>query len=102
MIPDELQFQPGRVEPDAGRAAGVTGAAEARHRPVRVASRSRRAATSPGPAAARAAARERRLHVAAGRAVRVGPGRARQVRPVPCAGGHEVCGVDGAVTGAPE
>ena len=69
-------------------------------RPIQVGSHYHFAETNPALSFDRAAARGKRLDIAAGTAVRFEPGQTREVTLVPYRGGRVVQGFRGAVMGA--
>ena len=69
-------------------------------RPVQVGSHYHFAETNPGLSFDRAAARGKRLDIAAGTAVRFEPGQTREVRLIPFSGKRVVYGFNQAVMGA--
>ena len=99
MIPGEILPAPGEITLNADRAAIVLSVANTGDRPVQVGSHYHFAETNPALAFDRAAARGRRLDIAAGTAVRFEPGQSREVRLIPYAGARRVWGFNGAVQG---
>ena len=92
MIPGEMFCAPGEIELNAGREVTVLEVSNTGDRPVQVGSHYHFAETNPALAFDRAAARGRRLDIAAGTAVRFEPGQTREVRLVPYAGDRRVFG----------
>ena len=80
MIPGEIQVADGDIELNAGREAITVMVANTGDRPVQVGSHYHFAETNPALDFDRAAARGRRLDIAAGTAVRFEPGQRREVR----------------------
>ncbi len=99
MIPGEIQVADGDIELNAGREAITVMVANTGDRPVQVGSHYHVAETNPALDFDRAAARGRRLDIAAGTAVRFEPGQRREVRLIPVAGSGEVYGFNGQVMG---
>ena len=99
MIPGEIQVADGDIELNAGREAITVMVANTGDRPVQVGSHYHFAETNPALDFDRAAARGRRLDIAAGTAVRFEPGQRREVRLIPVAGSGEVYGFNGQVMG---
>ena len=99
MIPGEVMVADGYLELNAGRAAIVLMVANTGDRPVQVGSHYHFAETNPALEFDRAAARGRRLDIAAGTAVRFEPGQRREVALIEIAGGREIYGFNGKVMG---
>ena len=99
MIPGEIQVAEGEIELNAGREAITLMVANTGDRPVQVGSHYHFAETNPALDFDRAAARGRRLDIAAGTAVRFEPGQRREVRLIPLSGAREVWGFNGRVMG---
>ncbi len=100
MIPGEIQVAEGDIELNAGREAVTLMVANTGDRPVQVGSHYHFAETNPALLFDRAAARGKRLDIAAGTSVRFEPGIARIVRLVPIGGARVVAGLRGEVAGA--
>lgn len=99
MIPGELFPAAGDITLNAGREAVTVMVANTGDRPVQVGSHYHFAEANPALEFDRAAARGRRLDVAAGSAMRFEPGQRREVRLVPFAGARRVVGFRGEVMG---
>ncbi len=99
MIPGEIQVADGDIELNAGRASVTLMVANTGDRPVQVGSHYHFAETNGALDFDRAAARGRRLDIAAGTAVRFEPGQRREVRLIPVSGAGEVYGFNGQVMG---
>jgi urease subunit beta len=100
MIPGEYEIAEGDIELNAGREAITLMVANTGDRPVQVGSHYHFAETNGALDFDRAAARGRRLDIAAGTAVRFEPGQRREVRLIPLGGAREVWGFNGQVMGA--
>jgi len=100
MIPGELLPAEGEIEINAGREVTELDVANTGDRPVQVGSHYHFAETNPELSFDRAAARGKRLDIAAGTAVRFEPGQARRVRLIPYAGARIVHGFRGETEGA--
>jgi len=100
MIPGEIIPAPGDIELNAGRPAIEIEVANTGDRPIQVGSHYHFAETNPRLRFDRAAARGRRLDIAAGTAVRFEPGQTRRVRLVEIAGARVVHGFRGETEGA--
>ncbi|MGR3436869.1 MAG: urease subunit beta [Shimia sp.] len=100
MIPGEVVTAPGEIELNAGAEVTVLRVANTGDRPVQVGSHYHFAETNTALDFDRAAARGRRLDIAAGTAVRFEPGQTREVALVPLAGDRIVVGFNGQVQGA--
>ena len=100
MIPGEVIAAAGDIELDAGQPTLTLEVANTGDRPVQVGSHYHFAEANPGLAFDRAAARGRRLDIAAGTAVRFEPGQTRSVQLVALAGERKVYGFRGLVQGA--
>jgi urease subunit beta len=100
MIPGEILFEDASVALNEGREVTRITVLNAADRPVQVGSHYHFAEANPGLVFDRAAARGRRLHVAAGTAVRFEPGIPVEVALVPLAGRRVVPGLRGE-TGGP-
>ncbi|WP_102226237.1 urease subunit beta [Acidimangrovimonas sediminis] len=99
MIPGELFPAAGEIELNPGAEAIVLLVANTGDRPVQVGSHYHFAEANSGLSFDRAAARGRRLDIAAGTAVRFEPGQEREVRLVPYSGARKVYGFNKAVMG---
>ena len=99
MIPGEIIPAAGDILLNEGRDAITLEVANTGDRPVQVGSHYHFAETNPALAFDRAAARGRRLDIAAGTAVRFEPGQTREVRLIPYAGARRVVGFRGEVMG---
>ncbi|SMY05890.1 urease subunit beta [Flavimaricola marinus] len=99
MIPGEIMVADGDLELNAGRDAIVLMVANTGDRPVQVGSHYHFAETNPALDFDRAAARGRRLDIAAGTAVRFEPGQRREVALIEFAGGREIFGFNAKVMG---
>ncbi|MFP4449887.1 MAG: urease subunit beta [Rhodosalinus sp.] len=99
MIPGELQTPEGEIELNAGREVTRLQVANTGDRPVQVGSHYHFAEANPALAFDRAAARGKRLDIAAGSAVRFEPGQTREVTLIPYAGARRVYGFNGRVMG---
>ena len=99
MIPGEVLPAAGELTLNDGAEATVLMVANTGDRPVQVGSHYHFAETNPGLVFDRAAARGKRLDIAAGTAVRFEPGQTRDVRLVPLAGGRVVYGFNQLVMG---
>jgi urease beta subunit len=94
MIPGEILPADGDIELNAGLARITLTVANTGDRPIQVGSHYHFAETNPALSFDRAAARGKRLDIAAGTAVRFEPGRAREVTlRCPYRGGRVVRGV---------
>ncbi|OEV14083.1 urease subunit beta [Streptomyces nanshensis] len=100
MIPGEILYGDGPVRLNEGADVTVLTVLNAADRPVQVGSHYHFAEANPGLDFDRAAARGRRLAVAAGTAVRFEPGIPVEVRLVPLGGRRVVAGLRGE-TGGP-
>ena len=99
MIPGEIHVAEGEIELNAGAEVTVLLVANTGDRPVQVGSHYHFAETNPALAFDRAAARGKRLDIAAGTAVRFEPGQEREVRLVPLSGGRKVYGFNAGIMG---
>lgn len=100
MIPGEILYAEGPVPLNAGRPVSRLTVLNAADRPVQVGSHYHFAEANPGLEYDRAAARGRRLNIAAGTAVRFEPGILVDIELVPLAGRRIVPGLRGE-TGGP-
>lgn len=92
MVPGEILPADGEIELNAGQSVVTLLVANTGDRPIQVGSHYHFAETNPALSFDRAAARGRRLDIAAGTAVRFEPGQAREVALVPLLGGRRVYG----------
>jgi urease subunit beta len=99
MIPGEVFPAAGDIVLNAGADVTVLMVANTGDRPVQVGSHYHFAETNPGLAFDRAAARGKRLDIAAGTAIRFEPGQSREVRLVPYTGDRKVFGFNAKVMG---
>ncbi|WP_394761552.1 urease subunit beta [Phenylobacterium sp.] len=99
MIPGEVIAAEGDLELNAGAAAIILQVANTGDRPIQVGSHYHFFETNPALDFDRAAARGRRLDIAAGTAVRFEPGQAREVSLIPFGGDRRVYGFRQAVMG---
>ncbi|PCD02094.1 urease subunit beta [Sphingomonas spermidinifaciens] len=99
MTPGEILPLPGDIRLNEGREPIEVEVANTGDRPVQVGSHYHFAEVNPALAFDRAAARGRRLDIAAGTAVRFEPGQSRTVRLIPYAGDRVVIGFRGDVMG---
>ncbi|NEB79025.1 urease subunit beta [Streptomyces sp. SID14478] len=100
MIPGEILFADEPVVFNAGRDVIRMTVLNAADRPIQVGSHYHFAEANPGLDLDRAAARGRRLNIAAGTAVRFEPGIPVDVELVPLAGNRVVTGLRGETGGA--
>ena len=100
MIPGEILPAAGDIELNAGLARTVLTVANTGDRPIQVGSHYHFAETNPALSFDRAAARGKRLDIAAGTAVRFEPGQTREVTLVPYRGNRVVQGFRAAVDGS--
>jgi urease subunit beta len=99
MIPGEIFPGTGDITLNEGAEVTVLMVANTGDRPVQVGSHYHFAETNPGLSFDRAAARGKRLDIAAGTAVRFEPGQTREVRLVPLSGARKVFGFNQQVMG---
>jgi urease subunit beta len=99
MIPGEVMPLAGEIELNAGAERTVLTVANTGDRPIQVGSHYHFAETNPALRFDRAAARGKRLDIAAGTAVRFEPGQSRDVVLVPFGGDRVVIGFRGDVMG---
>jgi urease subunit beta len=99
MIPGELFPAPGDITLNEGREALTLMVANTGDRPVQVGSHYHFAEANAGLQFDRAAARGRRLDIAAGTAVRFEPGQRREVRLIEIGGGREIWGFNQQIMG---
>ena len=99
MIAGEVIAAEGDLELNAGAAAIILQVANTGDRPIQVGSHYHFFETNPALDFDRAAARGRRLDIAAGTAVRFEPGQAREVSLIPFGGDRRVYGFRQAVMG---
>jgi urease subunit beta len=100
MIPGEVFPAPGAIKINAGAPRTTLSVANTGDRPIQVGSHYHFAETNPALAFDRAAARGKRLDIAAGTAVRFEPGQTREVTLVPYQGTRTVVGFRGDVMGS--
>jgi len=100
MIPGEVIAATGDIELNAGLPRATLTVANTGDRPIQVGSHYHFAETNPVLSFDRAAARGKRLDIAAGTAVRFEPGQTREVTLVPYRGSRVVQGFRAAVMGA--
>ena len=100
MIPGEILPVDGEVELNAGLPRTTLTVANTGDRPIQVGSHYHFAETNPALSFDRAAARGKRLDIAAGTAVRFEPGQTREVTLIPYRGSRIVQGFRAAVMGA--
>jgi urease subunit beta len=99
MIPGEVRTAEGEITLNGGAEAIVLEVSNTGDRPVQVGSHYHFAETNPALDFDRAAARGRRLDIAAGTAVRFEPGQTRRVGLVPLSGDRRVFGFNAQVNG---
>ena len=99
MIPGEVFPAPGDLVLNADREVTVLMVANTGDRPVQVGSHYHFAEANPALDFDRAAARGKRLDIAAGTAVRFEPGQRREVRLIPVAGARRIFGFNQQVMG---
>jgi urease subunit beta len=99
MIPGEVIPAAGEIELNAGSVAVTLQVANTGDRPIQVGSHYHFFETNPALDFDRAAARGMRLDIAAGTAVRLEPGQAREVTLIPFGGARRVFGFRQAVMG---
>jgi urease subunit beta len=100
MIPGEVLPANGDIELNVGLARTSLTVANTGDRPIQVGSHYHFAETNPALSFDRAAARGKRLDIAAGTAVRFEPGQTREVTLVPFRGRRVVQGFRGDIMGA--
>lgn len=100
MIPGELLPLDGEIDLNAGLERTVLTVANTGDRPIQVGSHYHFFETNPALSFDRAAARGKRLDIAAGTAVRFEPGQTREVTLVPYRGTRTVYGFRGDIMGA--
>ena len=100
MIPGEITTADGDIELNAGLDRTMLTVANTGDRPIQVGSHYHFAETNPALAFDRAAARGKRLDIAAGTAVRFEPGQTREITLVPYRGKRIVAGFRGTIMGA--
>ena len=100
MIPGEVFPAEGTLTLNEGREVITLKVANTGDRPVQVGSHYHFAEANPALDFDRAAARGRRLDIAAGTAVRFEPGQAREVRLIPVSGARAIYGFNQHVMGA--
>ena len=99
MIPGEVMPRAGEIALNEGQEQTVLTVANTGDRPVQVGSHYHFAETNPALLFDRAAARGKRLDIAAGTAVRFEPGQSREVTLVPFRGERVVIGFRADVMG---
>ena len=99
MIPGELFPAAGDIELNAGADAIELDVGNTGDRPIQIGSHYHFAETNPALSFDRAAARGRRLDIAAGTAVRFEPGQTRTVKLIPFGGARLVHGFRGETEG---
>lgn len=99
MIPGEVFPAPGDLVLNEGRAVTVLMVANTGDRPVQVGSHYHFAEANAALDFDRAAARGKRLDIAAGTAVRFEPGQRREVRLIPVSGARRIFGFNQQVMG---
>ncbi len=99
MIPGEILTAAGDIELNTGADVTVLEVSNTGDRPIQVGSHYHFAETNSGLSFDRAAARGKRLDIAAGTAVRFEPGQTREVRLVPLGGARKVFGFNQNVMG---
>jgi urease subunit beta len=99
MIPGEIETADGDIELNAGLARTTITVANTGDRPIQVGSHYHFAETNGALTFDRAAARGKRLDIAAGTAVRFEPGQTRDVTLVPFQGDRKIFGFRGDVMG---
>ncbi len=100
MIPGEIITADGDIEINVGLERTTITVANTGDRPIQVGSHYHFAETNPALHFDRAAARGKRLDIAAGTAVRFEPGQTREVILVPYRGQRVVHGFRGDISGA--
>ena len=100
MIPGEVIARIGDIELNAGLPRTTVTVANTGDRPIQVGSHYHFAETNPALSFDRAAARGKRLDIAAGTAVRFEPGQTREVTLVPYRGSRVVQGFRAEIMGA--
>ncbi len=100
MIPGEVITRDGDIELNAGQPRTTLAVANTGDRPIQVGSHYHFAEANAALRFDRAAARGRRLDIAAGTAVRFEPGQSREVTLVPFRGARTVYGFRGDIMGA--
>jgi len=99
IIPGEILPAAGDIELNAGLERTTLTVANTGDRPIQVGSHYHFAETNPALSFDRAAARGRRLDIAAGTALRFEPGQTREVTLIPYRGKRVVQGFRGSVMG---
>ena len=100
MIPGEVFAGDGDIELNTGQPRITVIVANTGDRPIQVGSHYHFAETNPALSFDRAAARGKRLNIAAGTAVRFEPGQTREVTLVPYRGSRMVQGFRAEIMGA--
>jgi urease subunit beta len=99
MIPGEFITPDGEIELNAGQHRTMLTVANTGDRPIQVGSHYHFFETNPALRFDRAAARGKRLDIAAGTAVRFEPGQTREVALIPFRGARRAIGFRGDVMG---
>src|SRR5262245_41340619 len=100
MIPGEVMAASGDIELNPGLPRTTLTVANTGDRPIQVGSHYHFAETNPALSFDRAAARGKRLDIAAGTAVRFEPGQTREVALIPYRGSRVVQGFRAEIMGA--
>ncbi len=100
MIPGEIIPMPGDIEVNAGLEKTALHVSNTGDRPIQVGSHYHFFETNPALLFDRAAARGKRLDIAAGTAVRFEPGQSREITLVPFRGKRAVFGFRGEIMGS--
>ncbi|HKL46470.1 MAG TPA: urease subunit beta [Roseovarius sp.] len=100
MIPGEMLIAPGAITLNADLEAITVMVANTGDRPVQVGSHYHFAEANSALKFDRAAARGKRLDIAAGSAVRFEPGQRREVQLIPISGARRIYGFNRAIMGA--
>ena len=100
MIPGEIITAEGDIELNSGLEVTELEVANTGDRPIQVGSHYHFFETNPALEFDRAAARGKRLDIAAGTAVRFEPGQSRLIKLIPLEGKREVHGFRGDIGGA--
>jgi urease subunit beta len=100
MIPGEVFAASGEIELNVGQSRTTLFVANTGDRPIQVGSHYHFAETNPALLFDRAAARGKRLDIAAGTAVRFEPGQSREIALIPFRGKRIVQGFRAEVMGA--
>jgi urease subunit beta len=100
MIPGEILVAEGEIALNNGAEITELAVANSGDRPIQVGSHYHFAETNPALLFDRAAARGKRLDIAAGTAIRFEPGQSRTIWLIPFGGARVVIGFRGAVMGS--